>query len=343
MRVISPSIGFALTLALFIASQARAADSTATDPGPWDYSGTLGVNAAQSAYSSNWRGGDKGSIVWVLNANFGMQRQISRTYNLNNSLKVAYGQTSRQVQDPNNPDHLTWDRPLKSSDALAFESLSRWTLHGFADPYVSFNAETQFRDESSPVGTIWMNPVKLKEVAGIARIFEKTEESELLSRIGFGFRQTLARSFVAPPTTATGSFTSNDGGFDWTTTVRQPLLAKRVLYKGTLALFKPLFYSKSKALEAYDAARLATDSTHTEVADFWKSVDVNWENAFTAQITKALSVSLIAQLAYDKFDTAANLSIPLEDPALDAEVRRNIRTRGQFREAMSLGLTYQLF
>jgi hypothetical protein len=226
---------------------------------------------------------------------------------------------------------------------MAFESLSRWTLNRFADPFFSFNAESQFRDESSPRGTIWINPIKLKETAGIARVLEKTEESEILSRLGFGFRQTLGRSFVDSVTARTGSFTSNDGGLDWTTTVKKPLLAKRVLYKGTLGFFKPLFYSRSKTLEAYDAARSATDPAHEAVADYWKAVDVNWENAFTAQITKALQVSLTAQLVYDKFDTAANLSIPLADPAIDAEIRRNVRKAGQFREILSLGLTYQLF
>ncbi|HET7904046.1 MAG TPA: hypothetical protein VFM17_05755, partial [Candidatus Eisenbacteria bacterium] len=228
-------------------------------------------------------------------------------------------------------------------DQLAFESLSRWTLNQFADPFFAFNAESQFRDESSPVGTIWINPVKLKETAGIARVIEQTEESEILSRVGFGFRQTIAKSFVNPPTDEKGSFTANDGGLDWTTTVKKPLLQKRVLYKATLAFFKPVFYSKSDALEAYDADRLLLDPAHEEVADYWKAVDVNFENSFTAQITKALSVSLIAQLVYDKFDSAANLEIPITDPALDVEIARNVRKAGQFRELLSIGLTYQLF
>ena len=323
--------------------RALAEDAKASEPGPWNYSGTLGVNAAQSAFSDDWKGGDKGAIVWVVNSNFTMQRQFSASYNLSNSLKLAYGQTSRQVQDPANPDERTWDRPLKSTDAIAFESLSRWTLRQLADPFFSFSAESQFRDQSSPLGAIWLNPAKLKETAGVARILEKTEASEVLTRFGFGLRQTIATSFINPPTNEKGSFTSNDVGIDWTTTAKKPLLAKRVLYKGTLAFFKPLLYSKSGALDAYDADRLATDPSHEAVADYWKSVDVNWENAFTGQITKALSVSLAAQLVYDKFDTAANLTIPVPDPALDTEIRRNIRKQGQFREALSLGITYQLF
>jgi hypothetical protein len=337
------SVGSLLVLLSFVTPPARAEDPKATEPGPWKYSGTLGVNLAQSAYSDNWKGGDKGSIVWTAGADFTMQRQFSESFNWSNSLKLAYGQTSRQVEDPNNADNLTWDRPLKSTDAIAFESLSRWTLRGVADPFVAFDAETQFRDESSPLGTIWINPIKLKETLGAARILEKTEESETLTRIGFGVRQTIGKSFVNPPTAEKGSFTSMDGGLDWTTSVKKPLLSKRVLYKGTLSLFKPLFFSKKDALSAYDADRLATDPSHEAVADYWKSVDVNWENAFTAQVTKVLSVGILAQLVYDKFDTAANLDIPLADPGLDAEISRNVRKQGQFREALVLGITYRLF
>jgi hypothetical protein len=187
MRVTRPThnlrrwFGASIAAVALTAATAHAEEAKPAEPGPWKYSGTLGVNAAQSAFSDNWRGGDKGSIVWVASANFTMQRQYSLKYNLSNSLKLAYGQTSRQVADPNDPNGLTWDRPLKSTDALAFESLSRWTLNKFADPFFSFNAESQFRDESSPLGTIWLNPIKLKETAGIARVIEKTEDSEVLS------------------------------------------------------------------------------------------------------------------------------------------------------------------
>ncbi|HET7903686.1 MAG TPA: hypothetical protein VFM17_03910, partial [Candidatus Eisenbacteria bacterium] len=72
-----------------------AADPEPIVPGPWKYSGTLGVNVAQSAFSDNWKGGDKGSIIWIGSANFTMQRQFSMKYNLSNTLKIAYGQTSR--------------------------------------------------------------------------------------------------------------------------------------------------------------------------------------------------------------------------------------------------------
>ncbi|MCC7101008.1 MAG: hypothetical protein IT500_15605, partial [Rubrivivax sp.] len=62
-----------------------------------------------------------------------------------------------------------------------------------------------------------------------------------------------------------------------------------------------------------------------------------------ASITKYLSVNLYAQLVYDKFDSAANVdgTLPLADQLV--EVDRNVRKAGQFKETLSLGLTYRLF
>ncbi|HEU4725457.1 MAG TPA: hypothetical protein VFU59_09210, partial [Candidatus Eisenbacteria bacterium] len=93
----------------------------------------------------------------------------------------------------------------------------------------------------------------------------------------------------------------------------------------------------------YDTDRSLADPLHEEVGDYWKAVDVSFESAFTSQITKALSVSLIAQFVYDKFDSAANLNIATADPALDVEIARNLRKKGQFREVLALGLTMRLF
>ena len=79
------------------------------------------------------------------------------------------------------------------------------------------------------------------------------------------------------------------------------------------------------------------------MADFWKSPDVNFQNTFTAQITKHLSVNLFAQWSYDKFDAAANVDATQPVAAQIAEIDRNVRKAGQFRETLALGLSYRLF
>jgi hypothetical protein len=210
------------------------------------------------------------------------------------------------------------------------------------DPYVSLRLDSQFLDQSSPLGDIKFNPVKLTESAGIARLLRKTADSEAITRLGFGFRQTLASSIV-PSTLEKESFTTNDGGLEWQTSVTQPILEKKVLYRGQLLVFQPVFYSKSSALEDFDALALAANPGRESVADFWKTPEVNFQNTFTAAITKSLSVGLEAVLVYDKFNSAANVdpSRPIADQI--PEIDRNVRKAGQFKEVLAVGFTYRLF
>ncbi|HSG28427.1 MAG TPA: hypothetical protein VLA34_08095, partial [Candidatus Krumholzibacterium sp.] len=61
------------------------------------------------------------------------------------------------------------------------------------------------------------------------------------------------------------------------------------------------------------------DLAGTEMEDYWKAPDVNWENIFTANITKYLMVNLYIQLLYDK----------------------EVDLGGRFKQTMALGLTYK--
>jgi hypothetical protein len=331
------------------AAPARAADPAPVIPGPWKYGAVAAFNLAQSSFSSNWKGGDKGSIVWVLGMDGTAERQVTHVWNLQNLLQVAYGQTAQQVRDPADATRLVWDSPDKTTDLLALESNSRFTLGGWVDPYLSIRGETQFQDESSPVGIIQFNPVKLKEAAGVARVIEKTEVSEILTRVGFGFRQTFARSFVDPLLETQRSFTTHDGGFEWQTTATKPILDQKVLYKGKLLLFQPVFYSKSEDLETVDAAVIAAyqaaypGETRESVKDFWKAPDVDFQNQFTAQITRFIAVNLFVQFLYDKFDAAANIDPTLAADVSRVELDRTTRKAGQFKQTLALALTYRLF
>lgn len=334
---------------LALASPTLAEDKGPPQPGPWKFGTNVGLNLSQSAFSTNWAGGDRGSLVWVLTSQSDAQRQLNRSFNWSNKLNVAYGQAAKQSAGTDATD-LRWESPDKTTDLIALESLGRWTLGAPLDPYVSFNAETQFQDQSDPRGTLALNPVKLKESAGGARLLFKTEDSEGLTRFGFGFRQTIATSFTDPLGEETSRSTSNDGGLEWQTDVKQPLLARRVLYKGTLLLFQPLFYSKSGDLETVDGLLRAAYPDRESVTDFWKATDVSFTNDFAAQITKNLGVNLAVQWIYDKFDTAAMVDPALaasDDPAVRdayaAQVDKNVRKGGQFREVLALTLTYRLF
>uniref|UniRef100_A0A832MMY6 DUF3078 domain-containing protein n=1 Tax=Eiseniibacteriota bacterium TaxID=2212470 RepID=A0A832MMY6_UNCEI len=344
-----PSAVLAAAL-LAAALPARAEEKKPAEPGPWQFKSTAQLQLSQSAYSTNWAGGDRGSIVWVLGALSSAERQFTARFHLSNTLGLAYGQTSRQQPDPSNPGELVWDAPDKTTDQILFESIGRWTLGGYVDPYAALRLDTQFSDQTFPNGDLPLNPVKVKESAGIARQWVKTDRQELLSRLGFGFRQTFARSFVeAPPSERTESFTANDGGVEFQSKATWPLLGGRVIYKGDLLVFQPVFFSKSDALERFDALVRAGDASRPAepgaeaVADFWKATDVNLQNTFSAEISRSISVNLFAQLVYDKFDAAANVDPALELAKLVPEVRKNVRKAGQFKQTLAIGISYRLF
>jgi len=338
-----------LALALgLVPALVRADDPKPDEPGPWKFGQTLGLNLAQSAFSSNWSGGDQGSFTWVLTSQSSARRQFSEKFNWANQLKLAYGQTSKQ--DHTTTGELVWDSPDKTTDQLAFESLARWTTGGVVDPYAALTAESQFWDESDPRGKLKFNPVKIKESAGISRVLYKTEDAGALTRLGAAYRQIYSRAFTDPAGQDIRSFTNNDGGIEWQTDIKQPMLEKKVLYKGTLLVYETLTYSEAENLKNVDAILIAADPGRTSIQDYWKAPDVNFQNTFTAEITKSLNVNLDVQWVYDKYDVAA-----LVDPALasspdqatrDAyvlQLDKNVRKAGQFREVLAIGLTYRMF
>jgi hypothetical protein len=328
-----------------LAGTASAADPT--PPGPWAYSATGGVTLAQSAFSDNWAGGDTGTINWVLNANLEAKRQFNTTFNSSNQLQLGYGQTSNQKVDAADPSKKSWDVPDKTTDLFLLESVARFTLGKFVDPYASVRLDTQFLDESDPVGTIVFNPVKLTETAGIARVHDSGEDHEWITRAGFGLRQAYGHTFIDASGDATESFTTNDGGLEFQSTAKYPMAEKKIIYDGKLLLFYPVFYNQSQDLEEFDRIAIAADPTREPVADFWKAVDVNFQNTFTSQITSWLNVNLYAQLVYDKFDAATNVAVEGvegDDAALaklTREVDGAIRKAGQFKQTLGIGLTYK--
>jgi hypothetical protein len=340
----------ALTLAAVLACLATAAfaedaagPDSANKPGPWKLHTVLGATLAQSAFSDNWSGGDKGSLTWVLGLDATAGRQFTRKYNLSNQLLMVYGQRIQQVPSETDPHQLRWERPRKSIDQIRFESVSRFSLGGFVDPFLAVRMESQFRDESNPVGALSLNPVKLTEGAGLARVLKKSKDEEWITKLGFAFRQSFGRSIPGSDPTETVSFSTNDGGIEWLTAVTQPVLDKRVLYQGRLWVFKPVFFSKADSLVKFDAAAIAAHPERRAVADYWKTVELDFQNTFSAHITRVITVNLVAQLVYTKFNPATNvdLSLPLEQQISTVDLA--VRPAAQFKEALTLGLSYSLF
>jgi len=309
-----------------------------------------GVNLTQSSYSDNWNGGDKGSIVWTAIVNGLLENQVDPKLNWTSTLKLAYGQTHQQKQDQDGS--RAWDRPEKSTDLIDLESIGRFTLGGFVDPFLSARLESQFQDASDPNGrTLSFNPIKLQETAGIARKFLDEEDRQLLSRLGFSFRQHIRKQFVVAPTSSpdppvtdksSETETTNDGGIEWVTDYKTKVLEDRVTWTSKLRVFQPVFYSAQDDFDAVAEADWLAAGIDPDVVDFNRALDVDLENIFSTQITKIISVSLYLRWLYDKYDNSVVPKFDEEGTLTNpADIRTATRLAGQFKQTLAIGVTYR--
>ena len=288
---------FFVFLVLFVCCSVSCADG-------WERTLDFNLTLTQNSYSDNWAGGEAGSVNWMANSNLKAAKQLSSKVNWSNTLKLAFGQTHQQ-----DAETKQWRKPFKSTDLIDGETLARFTLGAFVDPYLAFRAISQFLDASVPEVKRYVNPMTLSESGGASKLLLKNDETELLSRFGLGLRQVMNKEIIDTLEGKTETQTTNDGGFESVTDFKTSLAEGKISYSAKLTLFKAIFYSESDELKGRPEE------------DYWKSVDVNWENIFSASITKYLTVNLYLQFLYDK----------------------EVDLKGRLKETLALGLTYKLF
>ena len=135
----------------------------------WKRHMDLSLTMTQNSYSDSWTGGEAGNISWVANANSGFQRQVSEKFNSKTTIKLSFGQIHSQDKETKD-----WAKPEKSTDLIDIESLARFTLKLWVDPYLALRFESQFLDASYPQLKRYVNPKKITESGGFARQFYKT-------------------------------------------------------------------------------------------------------------------------------------------------------------------------
>ena len=268
------------------------------DAEPWKLSLDASIMLTQTGYSDNWTGGEAGSVTWASNINGIAEKQLHPKLLNKNTLKLAFGQTHTQEQDTKN-----WDHPQKSTDLIDFESTFRMTLDSFVEPIIAFRALSQFLDYGDPTQTKYINPAVLTETAGIAKVFIKEEKREFITRLTAGIRQHIDQKRVDP-----NPKVEQDVGFEFVADFKTPLANDRIDYTSKLSVFQDFYYSEADRLKGLPQE------------NDWKSPDINWENIFTASITKYLMVNLYTQLLYDK----------------------QIDKGGRFKQTLALGLTFKL-
>jgi len=328
---------YAMLLSALLAAAPALAQEAAAPVG-WQHEVGLSLGLLQSSYSSNWNGGDKGSVVWAANIDGLLEKQMSPSLNWRNTLKLAYGQTHKQ--DRTAAGKLVWLRPDKTVDTIELESLMRWTRDDGWDPFAAFAFHSLFQDLSDPQRALNLNPKTFKESAGLSRQFVKTDERELMWRVGVAFIQNSRKYFSEPyPSEATGSESSSEVAAEMVTEYKSKVLDGRVGWESKLTLTQPFHTSSKSIIEDgfTSAAALPAD-----LADYTTVMDADWENTFSADITKVISVKLYVRWVYDKYDNSVEPVVD-EGGALvnEADVRNAIRKAGQFKQALALSFGYK--
>jgi len=279
-----------IAVVLFAASLTHAEEDSTT--AGWNTSLVTDLTMTQTSYSDSWVGGEAGSVNWVWNLDGTAERQLGAKLNFKSTLRFKFGQTLTQefIRDSVSGDVIEkpWSKPKKSTDLIDWENVARFTLGGAVDPYAAVRLETQFFDGKVEARKLFFSPMKLTESGGIAREFHKTDKESVVSRLGLALRQTIAGSIIDAELNTERS-TVTDGGLESVSDATLQL-SERIQYVGKLTFYKALFSSAS------DDEALAG----TEAEDFWKAIDVNFENTITAAVSKVISVSLYTQILYDK-------------------------------------------
>lgn len=288
---------FTFACILVLATAVSAADSTVTG---WQKSLQIDFTTTQTSYSDSWVGGEAGSVNWVSNLNGSAEKALSDLVHFRSKLKLSFGQTL--TQDAETKD---WSKPVKSTDLIDWENVFRFTMHKFVDPYAAVRLESQFVDASNPNKKIYLSPLRLTESIGAERDIYKKEKDFVTTRLGLAARQIFVRKAdISSANLDVVDTTYFDNGME-SVTDAEFVINESLKYTGKLTLYKAFYFSKKD-----------------EVAnDYWKAVDVNWENIVSASLTKIVTVNLYTQLLYDK----------------------EVSKKGRFKETLAIGFVFKMF
>jgi len=119
-------------------------------------------------------------------------------------------------------------------------------------------------------------------------------------------RQLITKEFIDEDFN-TETVSSTDAGIELVTDAELSF-HKNLKYTSKLTLFKDFYYSEEDTVK------------DTPAEDYWKAVDVNWENIVSASITKIITVNLYTQLLYDK----------------------EVSLKGRWKETLALGFVFKM-
>jgi len=237
---------------------------------PWKLSLDANLTMTLNTYSNNWAGSEKGSLSWATNWLGIAEKQMGKSFNTKNTLKLAFGQT--KVQDEET-DH--WSAPQKSTDQIEFESVLKMTLNTWVDPFIGVRVTSQFLDGRDPGLAHYGNPVEVMESFGGRRDLVKKDALTWDLRLAGAARQHVDRIW--------DDLNTSDGGIEMVTELNAVVRKDVVKFTSTLKLYEALMRAGSDTLP-----------------DWWRHPDINWENKLTISVTRYIMISYYAQLLYDR-------------------------------------------
>jgi len=277
--------------------------STLVNAEPWKFSADASLAVTQIGYSDNWTGVELGSFTWIAASNSSAEKQINSIMNDKTTLKLAFGQTHSQRRNTYGDKY--WSMPEKSTDKVDLESVLKFTLQSYVDPFISGRLETQFLDLADTSMTKTLNPLKFTESGGVSRTLIKQDNQNLNMRLGAALRQKMNRQKLDDVTGDRKTYTTNDGGIDFITEYNKVFVPKNISYVSRLQVFQAIFNSKEKELDN----------------NYWKTADVTWENTLSMKVWSIVTTTLTFKLVYDK----------------------ELDKKAQYKETLTLGASYKFF
>lgn len=273
----------------------------------WEIDADVNLTLSQSAFSDNWVGTELSNITWLASANASAQKQMKDWLHNRNTMKLAFGQTHLQKRDALGEKY--WEEPEKSTDKIDVESLWRFTLQTWVDPFVAGRLESQFLDltQEAMDNTRFVNPMLFTETAGVMRTFIDSDQMLFNSRFGAALRQNVNRDQITDFITMEKETSSTmDGGLEFVSELKKQINAPlQSTLRSRVQIYQALFNSKSDDLPNDD----------------WKSPDLVWENTLSTKLFGLVSANLLFELRYDK-----------------EQVHEM-----QWKQMLGLGLSYSLF
>lgn len=249
----------------------------------WRYSVESNFIVTLNTFSDNWGGTTAGSVIWISKLNGLWKRQLTDLIRSENNINLAFGQTRMQ-----NKKTKKWSSPDKSSDKIDLQTILKFNLGQFIDPYTSLAITSQFLDNRNENSIAYLNPFEIFESLGIARDILNSKNIFWNVRFGCALRQNIDLNCLSPGDSITNpsirtSITKDGGG---------EIFSELRFRTGNVLKFS----SKIRLYQAF----LRNKTSNLPQNDYWRSPDINIENSINIYVTKNILFNYYINVIYNK-------------------------------------------